>query len=70
MLHEYASDTHFLERLVEVVLDVRGDGLLDVFNEEVVRGDVVRLVRYLGRLAVQAERRLLEHSLWGSDTGE
>ena len=70
MFHEYASDTHFLERLVEVVLDVWSDGLLDVFHEKVVRGDVVRLVRYLGCLAVQAERRLLEHSLRAGDTGE
>ncbi len=70
MFHEYASDTHFLERLVEVVLDMRANGLLDVFHEEVVRGDVVRLVRHLGCLAIQAERRLEEHSLWAGDTGE
>ncbi len=70
MLHEYASDTHFFEGLVEVVLDVRCDGLLDVFHEEVVRGDAVRLVRHLRRLAVQAERRLFEDSLRGGDLAE
>ena len=70
MLHEYASDTHFFEGLVEVVLDVGSDHLLNVLDEEVVRGDVVRLVGHLRRLAVQAERRLLEHALRGRHTRE
>jgi hypothetical protein len=56
VFHEYARDTQFVEGLVEVVLDVRGDRLFNVVDEEVVVRDVERLVGDLGRLTVQAVR--------------
>ena len=63
VFHEYARDTQLVEGLVEVVLDVRADRLLNVGDEEVVTGDVERLVGDLGRLAVQAKCGLMEDSL-------
>ena len=52
VLHEYARDTQLVEGLVEVVLDVRGNSLFNVVDEEVVVRDVEGPVGDLGRLAV------------------
>ena len=55
VFHEDAGDAHFFKWLVEVVLDVRTNYFFNVFDKEVVIGDVERLVRDLGCLAVQPE---------------
>ena len=55
VLHEDAGDAYFFKWLVEVVLDVRSNDFFNMFDKEVVIGDVERLVRDLGCLAVQPE---------------